>query len=737
LFTQFEEVEAREAFPCFDEPSFKIPYRVALDVPDGLVGLANTLPEKETVHGNWRRTEFRPTLALPSYLLAIAVGPFEFVEAPLGAHGTTIPIRIVTPKGQAALGRLAAEETPRLLAYLQKWFERPYAFDKLDLIGVPEFAFGAMENPGLIVFRDDILLADSAHDTASDRRDRLSVISHELAHLWFGDLVTMAWWDDLWLNESFADWLGDRTVDDLHPELDLGLQSLSGLAKTMAGDAQPTSEPIRLPEDARPEQAFQNLDIVYNKGHAVLDMIEGWLGRETFRRGVARYIEKYAFGNARGPDLWNMLSEVSQKDVTAVMRGFVDQPGLPLLTFERLGEAEVRVRQQRFATAGVTVPALTWKVPVLFRYADARGEQTHAVLLDGPEGRFSLPHQGEIPWIYPSADVRGYYHWSLPRAALVDLAAHATERLNVRERIGFLSNTAALLDAGAIDGASYVELLPPFAGDGEPAVLASLVERCGELGQQFLDDGVDGPADAQYAAFLRRLFGPKADALGWKSNPSESEAWQTLRPRLLGLLGDRGDHAPTRLAAQAAARSYLADPAALDPEVAGVALRLAARDGDAKLFDVLRARAEQATLPQDRDRYLSTLGRFRDPALADAALAYALSDAVRPTQIFTIVFGLSAQGEAGQERVYRWATDNYDQLSKKLPPWALGFLPGIAGGCSLDRLRRAEAFFGDPAHQVPGSARVLARTGSQVKACAALRQREGASVEKALKKSAG
>jgi alanyl aminopeptidase len=731
LFTQFEEVDARHAFPCFDEPIFKIPYQVRLSVPKDLVGLANTQVAGESVDGDWKRIDFKPTLPLPSYLTAIAVGPFEFVAA----EGTAVPVRIVTPKGKAGLAKLAARETPALLAYQETWFDRPYAFDKLDLIAAPEFAFGAMENPGLIVFRDDILLSDETRDSTVSRRNRQAVIAHELAHLWFGDLVTMAWWDDLWLNESFADWLGDRTVDEVTPQLEVGLQSLRDLGTTMAGDARATAEPIRLPPDARPEQAFQNLDIVYNKGHAVLDMIEGWLGREPFRQGVAKYIAKHAFGNARGPDLWNMLAEVSGKDVPAVMQDFVGQPGLPILSFERRGEAQLRVTQRRLIVGDDTAAAadgLTWRVPILLRYADDAGVRTHAVLLSGAEATIDLPHRGTIAWIYPDADVRGYFRWTLPAANLTDAARHAAERLNVRERIGFLNNLEALLEAGRIDGATYVSLLPPFGSDREPAVLSTLLDRVEHLHGTFVDDGREDDIDRDFAAFVQAAFLPLADRLGWREAPGESEAWRTLRPRILGLLGDEGRHAPTREAARRAARESLADAKSLAPELAGVALRLAAIDGDRAFFDEMVRRTESAPIPQDRDRFLGTLGRFGDPALVEAALAYAASDKVRPTQIYAVVMGVGGQGENGRERVFRWTVEGYDALAKRLPPFALSFLPSVSSGCSLDRLRRGEAFFGSPEHQVPGSARILARVGSQVRACAALRQREGAHVAKAL-----
>ena len=279
LFTQFEAADARGAFPCFDEPAFKIPFRVRVRVPDGIDVIANTLVESEESAGGFRTVVFRETKPLPSYLLALAVGRFDYVEVP----GMSVPGRIVTPRGQGALGRVAAAETPAILAELERWFDSKYPYDKLDLVAVPEFWAGAMENPGLITFADGSLLPGEA-PTAGQLRRLIQVTAHEIAHIWFGDLVTMAWWDDLWLNESFADWLGDKTTDRLRPDLGTGRAELGDIDALMTTDSRPSAGPIRQP-DADPEAMMQAVGLAYAKGKAVLGMVEGWLGEETFRRG--------------------------------------------------------------------------------------------------------------------------------------------------------------------------------------------------------------------------------------------------------------------------------------------------------------------------------------------------------------------------------------------------------------------------------------------------------------------
>jgi alanyl aminopeptidase len=296
LFTQFEDTEAREAFPCWDEPSFKIPWKMTLRVPAADLAVSNTPIASEKTAGATKTVEFKTTRPLPSYLIAIAVGPFETVPVP----GMGVPGRVITVRGTSAMAADAAQAAGPLLRSLERWFGRPYPYEKLDLIAAPEFLFGAMENAGAIVFADRALLMDPA-TTPPDLRNRIfSVIAHEMAHMWFGDLVTMKWWDDLWLNESFATWMAAKAMDDVHPEVRQGVSELFGVERAFTIDSRPSTRAMRGKIGGNTSLGETANELTYNKGGAVLDMFEGWTGPEKFRAGVLEYLKAHEWGTPKG-----------------------------------------------------------------------------------------------------------------------------------------------------------------------------------------------------------------------------------------------------------------------------------------------------------------------------------------------------------------------------------------------------------------------------------------------------
>lgn len=712
-FTQFEATDARRAFPCWDEPSFKIPYQLELAVPTGQTAVTNTPIESRSEADGWQRVVFAETPPLPSYLLAIAVGPFDSVPI----TGLSVPGRVYTPAGQSGLAGAAVEVTPPILAAVERYFGRPYPFAKLDLIAVPDYWPGAMENPGAVTFADRVLLIDPAASTAVQRRNLARITAHELAHMWFGDLVTMRWWDDLWLNESFADWMGDKITGELFPEFGWELTSLREVEEVMEGDARPNSPAVHRPVDDE-SQAMEGLGLVYAKGRAVLGMIERWVGEEAFRKGVLDYLQAHAWGNATAEDLWAALSKASGTDVAGALRSFVDQPGLPLLEVEVGPEGALEVRQRRFLNDGVTAPAQRWEVPVVLKFRTADGTGTRSLVLKDESARLTLG--AEIVWVMPDAGGRGYYRWRVPAPMFLALAERAGEELTPRERIALLGNAAALLDAGALGGDEYLKVLNAFAGDPEPEVVSALLDGLGKVEGAFVPDD---RRDA-FTAYVRSTLGPALARFGLAPTPGEPESVSLFRPRLLAWLGDEGADPEVRRYAASLARTYQTNPSAVDPSLVGVVLRLAAADGDRALFDAFRQRFEQSRVPADRGRYLEALGSFKRPELREEALRYALSGPLRPNELFTIPGNL-AEDEAGRDRLYRWATDHYGAIAARIPPDFIVYLPFVASGCSLERLESARAFFSAPEHRVEGTEKQLARIADQVHDCAGLRRREG------------
>jgi alanyl aminopeptidase len=729
-FTQFESTDARGAFPCWDEPSFKIPWKLTLTVPEGHLAVANTPVERETRKGGMKTVVFKTTHPLPSYLLALASGPLDSVPIP----GLSVPGRVITVKGASGLAGEAVRATPPLLKALEFYFARPYPFEKLDLIAVPEFWPGAMENPGAITFADQVLLIDPRAASVAQKRHLAEVTAHELAHMWFGDLVTMEWWDDLWLNESFASWMGDKVTDEVFPDFNISIAAVQGTQKAMLTDALLAARAVRQPV-ATEENLDQLADeLAYQKGQAVLEMVESWIGPKTFRKGVLRYLEEHEWGNANASDLWRALSAVVGFDVGAVMSTFLDQPGVPVVHVEVTEDNRMRLSQRRFLNHGTqgAAPA-TWMIPIRVKYSDGTETHTLGAFLTQPEAVMPLETKKPAIWFHPNADERGYYRWSAPPEVLTRLVSQAGSVLEPRERVGLVGNLGALVQGGVVHGDEYLRLVGPLAADTQPEVVKAVLAGLRGVRRAFVASGIEEP----FAAYVRRTLGPALEHIGLDKRNDESEAVTELRPAIVEWLGDEGHDAQVREHAARVARAWLADPSAVDPSMAGTALQVAALDGDRSLFEEYRKRFEAATIPAERSRYLSALGAFRDPALVEEALAYTLKGPLRPQEVFAIPLRAAGQSPAQEERVYRWMTENYVFLASRMPPpVAATYLPYFAAGCSAERLAAARIFFADPARNLPGTEVELAKVGEAVKSCVELREREGRAVSNYLQAAA-
>ncbi len=724
LFTQFEADDAREAIPCWDEPIFKIPYQLTLEVPAAQEALTNTPIASVTTADGWKSIAFARTPPLPSYLLAIAAGPLEFTPVP----GMKVPTRVVTVQGQSKLTGYAVEATPKLVGALERWFGTPYPFAKLDLVAVPDFAYGAMENPGAIVYRDDALLLDPATGTVGQRRSITNTHAHELAHMWFGDLVTMAWWDDLWLNESFADWMAAKITDEVYPDLRQGLNGLQRQQDVKQSDGLPSTNAIRT-DFGSVGAGLQNVGLVYAKGNAVLSMFENWLAPDVFRKGVRQYLKDHAWGNATAADLWKALDAASGSDVSAAMGTFTDQPGVPFVRVVPI-PGGVRLSQKRFSPFGVSQPERRWRVPVTLRWSDGRTQRTQRVLLTDETQDVKLvgAGAGRIAWLMPNAGGHGYYAWSMPDSMLESLASAAPEALNSDERVQLLGNLAMLLDAGEVHGDTYLAVLSHFGSDHEPQVISSVLARLGGARAAFVPDS----AAASFAPYVRNTLGPALERIGLERRAGEDELLGTVRGQLLEWLATRGDDARVRGFATEQAKRYLADSSSVDPGVVDAVLQLAAQNGDAAMFDELVGRYERAAVPALRRRYLGTLGAFDDPALEQRALELMLSDRVQSSEALLVLMGFRNKGEHTGQRLYDFITSRYAEIAARIPPPALRFLPMIGSGCSEERLQATKAFFTDPSRAIPGVESTLERVGDQVHGCVSLREREGAAVRRYL-----
>ncbi len=733
LFTQFEAIDARQAFPCYDEPSFKIPWQMTISVPEGQKVFANTPIEHESTKDGWRTVNFAVTKPMPSYLLALAAGPLETTDIP----GLGVPGRVITVAGKSGLVGEAVRMAPPLLKALEKYFDEPYPYAKLDLVAVPEFWAGAMENVGFITFRETVLLLDPKEDTIAQKRGMASTMTHEMAHMWFGDKVTMDWWDDLWLNESFATWLGNKITDQVFPEYSIAVTNVRAVEGAMATDAQQSARAIRQPV-TNEVQLLQAADgLTYQKGMAVLGMFENWMGEDLFRKTILAYVKENAWGNAVAADLWSSMSEASGVDVGTAMSTFLDQPGVPLLSVNDLGDGKIALHQERFTNYGArsNKMAQSWQLPVVLRYSDGKQVRTLRTLLSSSDETLDLPTKGKLQWIHPNDDERGYYHWDVDPQILSRLSKDAVEIMNPRERVAFVGQVSALLDAGRLDGGSYLKVIANLADDPRPEVISAMTGAMAKVRVAFVTPELE---DA-FAAYVSKMLGPARERFGLRPKKGESDAAALLRPSLIGWLGKYAHDEEVVAYAKSVTEAYLDGQGTPDPSVLGQCMQIAALDGGWRLYNKYKKGFEEAKVPAERARFLAGLGWFTEPAMIQHALYYSLHGDLRPQEIFTIPMGIGRNGDEESTKIlWDWMTDNYDELMKKMPPMFAVYMPYFAGGCSADRLEAARLFFAeDGPHYVAGQEKELAKVAEAVGDCVGLREREGKAVREYLNQVAG
>ena len=717
-FTQFEPNDARRAFPCFDEPGHKVPFRVSITVPEGMLAVANTpeLRRRETPSSGLVSYEFAPSEPLPTYLVAFAVGAFEI------RHGARdpVPIRLITLPGKSHLGQLALDAARDELAILADYFGSPYPYAKLDLVAVPEFGAGAMENAGLVTFREERVLHDAAAVSLEARRGLWGIMAHELAHQWFGNLVTMKWWDDLWLNEGFATWMGAKVVQTAKPGFLVDLERVSDKQWAMGMDMLASARRIRQPVRGSSEalEAFDG--ITYVKGAGTLSMIESWVGESDFQRGVRAYLGQHRFGNAEARDLFAALGRSSGKDVAAVMSSFVDQTGVPLVDLKSscakdrlritLAQREYRPLGRAAATA-----TKTWRIPVCLRLEQVDKDERACTLLDQATAELDLAVKRCPTAVHPNADERGYYRYSMPATELTALASRP--RLTLREKVGLLGNAWALVRSGDLELDAYFEMLPPLLAGQSPVPWDQVTESLRELERALVSDSTRGAFEAR----VRALAGKDGKRLGFRTRSGESEGVKLERALVLTLLGDLGADPGVLAEAGRVATAWLDDPKAVDVDLARIAVPLAARRGDEKLFLRLLERMKRAATPEARMLALAGLAAFDDLRLVERLLGHALDGTIKGSDL-RYVFPPLFQRSHTAKPTYLWLTRHFDELAKKLPSFAIGRFPWVAAAlCDEVAAREAEAFFAPRLRLIEGADKHLAQATEAGKLCAALR----------------
>jgi alanyl aminopeptidase len=728
VFSQFEAIFARRAFPCFDEPGYKVPWQLALHVPRKLVAVSNTPVLSETDEGGGtKKVLFERTKPLPSYLIALGVGPFDIV--PAGTAGRNrVPIRMIVPKGRGAEARWAVESTGPILDQLESYFDTPYPYEKLDHLVIPEtVGFGAMENPGLVTYASTLLLANPADETIRFQRSYASVCAHETAHQWFGDLVTMAWWDDVWLNEAFATWMGTKIVGRWKPDWGTRASRVGTRSLAMDVDSLVTARRIRQPIESNDdiENAFDG--ITYQKGGAVLDMFEAWVGEETFRKGVHEYLKSHAFGNATAADFVGSIASAAKNPaLNTAFFSFLDEPGVPLVTAELActgGPPRVLLSQKRFLPTGSSGSAKqTWRIPVCVRTGEA-GATPVCTLLTEEKGVLALS-EACPERVVANAASAGYYRVLYKGSMLGKVLADSGKHLSTAERIGVLTDAAALARTGDVPMATALALVPAFAGDPDRQVAEALVRIAASPRDLFVTDELR----PNYRRFVADSFGARARALGFKSRPGEDEDTKLLRSAVVGLVAEDADDPALVAGATSLARKWLTDRSAVEPEMLSTVLTAAARHGDAELYTALLAEAKRSKDRRERGRLLAALGAFRDPSVQKLALHLTLSPDFDARESL-IVLREAAADRVTREATWAFLKANFDALAARLPRDTPAWFPQLAAGFS-DETHRADvaAFFKDKAPNYTGGPRRLAQSLEQIQLKTALRAAQQESV---------
>ena len=723
--TQFEAIFARRVFPCFDEPNVKVPWQLTLEVPQALVALSNTnaLDEKSE-HPGTKTIRFAPTAPLPSYLVAFAVGPYELVDG--GTAGQKkIAVRVAAPAGRAKDARYAATNAATFVDLLEKYFGIPFPYDKLDNVAIPiTSTFGAMENAGMVTFALGLIVAKPTAESLRFERGFSETAAHEFAHQWFGDLVTTAWWDDIWLNESFASWMEAKIIDEWKPEWTHHTSFVDARARALGTDVLMTTRQVRQPI-ASNDDIYNAFDaITYEKGQSVLAMFEHFVGPEKFRAGIRRYLTQHANGNATADDFIGAIAGAAARpEVTPAFKTFLDQAGAPMVDVAlscNAGKAPtLHIKQQRFLPLGSKGSTnQTWQIPMCVRWLGSDGKpQRTCTLVTKKEDDLALGAQPSCPtWLLANDGEVGYYRAAYGADVLHKLlGADGRKLLDLPETVGLLDDLHALVDAGRVPLGDTLALVPSLAEDQRRPVQRFVIGALAGLHTHLVQPS-ERPG---YERFINKILGARAHALGWTAKAGEDEDTRLLRPGLVGLVATEGGDKELAAQARTLALKWLADRKAVSPDVAGAVLDVAARNGDRALFDKLHAEAKRATDRHDRQQILGAIGAFRDPAIAKAALQLVASSEFDPRESLEIVWGLT--GEASTRQLaWDFLKANFDSMVKRLSAEMMAFTPYVGVSfCDEAHEREMEAFFKERSPKLPGGPRVLAQATERSQLCRA------------------
>ena len=716
--TQFESTDARRAFPSFDEPAFKATYDVSLVIDSGDTAISNGPIISDTPGpGTGKHTlKFLTTPKMSTYLVAFLVGDFQCTSG----ESDGVAIRSCATPDKVALTPYSVEVAKYVLHYYDTYFGIHYPLKKLDLIAIPDFEAGAMENFGAITYRETALLVDPKTASVGSKKGVALTIAHEMAHQWFGDLVTMQWWDNIWLNEGFATWMENKPVAAMHPEWDIDQLVASDEDGTLGLDAQPTTRAIRAKADTREEIEEMFDGISYGKASDVLLAVENYLGPETFRKGVHAYLSAHEYSNATAEDFWGAQTATSHKPVDKIMESLVAQPGEPLMTFGEPAGGRVPVSQRRFFLSPSIQPdaAQKWTIPVCFKTGS---DKQDCEVLSPDDASLKVP---AASLFFANAGGKGYYRSAYPPSVYAALVANAETDLSPTERISLTGDEWAQVRANKATVGDYLDLVTALKADSSAEVLGSAFDGVNALYERVAATPAERNAIARW---LRATFAPEYARL---PPPSDADSPNTreLRAHFIAVLGYYGKDPAVLAQARQLTEKFIADPTSVEPTLAQTAAAVAARNGDAPLFDQLQKIAETSPNPEFQEGALRLLAEFENPAMVQRSLEYASSNKVR-NQDALIQFAIALQIDATREAAWNYIKSHWDIIRTLLTPELGSDLVGSTGSfCSAEARDDVTAFFAE--HKVPDSEHALKHAVESINGCIELRKLQGPNLDK-------
>jgi aminopeptidase N/puromycin-sensitive aminopeptidase len=709
--TQFESTDARRAFPSFDEPAMKATFDVTLTVDAGDTVISNGPIVSDTPGpGAGKHTlKFLTTPKMSTYLVVFLVGDFKCSAG----DSDGVAVRVCSTPDKVAFTAYGLEIAKYMLHYYDTYFGIPYPLKKLDLIGLPDFEAGAMENFGAITYREEDLLLDEKTASTGAKRGVAVTIAHEMAHQWFGDLVTMKWWDNVWLNEGFATWMENKAVGVMHPEWAMEQEVASSEDDTLNVDAQPTTHAIRAKAETRDEIEEMFDSISYGKASDVLLSVENYLGPETFRKGVHAYLSAHLYANATAEDFWNAQTATSHKPVDKIMDSLISQAGEPLLSFGVPADGKVPVEQKRFFLSPSIQPdpRQKWTVPVCFKSGDSDAQSCE--VLTPATTSLKAPSGGLF---FANARASGYFRSAYPPSVFAKLVAGAETDLTPAERISLTGDEWAQLRANKATAGDYLNLVTALKADPNAEVVSDALG-----GVDTIYDRIASTADekAALAGWIRSTFGPIYARLG-PATATDSANLVELRASLFGLLGYYGKDPQIISEASQIAVKYIVDPSSVDPNLGQTALSITARNGGEALFDKLQNVAETSSNPEFQEGALRMLAEFENQALEQRSLDYAISGKVR-SQDAAIQLAYGLQIDANRDLAWSFTKAHWDKVSALLTPEMGSILVNSAGSfCSASARDDVQSFF--TAHPVPAAETSLAHAVERINGCIEMRR---------------